>query len=297
MPSVIDLHAHTTASDGDDHPAELIQHALTAGIDVLALTDHDTMSGLGHAAEAVTGSGMVLLPGIELSAQVIDEEPGSIPRSVHLLGYGVDPDNAALSQEMEKIRSHRDDRLRLMVEKLAVDYELTWQEVSDAISPGATPGRPHIAQVLIDKGYFPDTSAAFAGPLRAEGPYHVPHYAPRLHRAMGVIVEAGGVPVLAHPYTGARSGAVRHDQPLEQILAGYQVFVEAGLAGVEIDHRENTDEGKEVLRAVAAEFSLIVTGSSDYHGTRKPNALAENTTDPSQLERILEAATGLSPIS
>jgi predicted metal-dependent phosphoesterase TrpH len=297
VPSVIDLHAHTTASDGDDHPAELIQQALTAGIDVLALTDHDTMSGLGHAAEAVTGSGMLLLPGIELSAQVIDQEPGSIPRSVHLLGYGVDPENTVLAQEMEKIRSHRDDRLRLMVEKLAVDYELTWQEVSDAISLGATPGRPHIAQVLIDKGYFPDTSAAFAGPLRADGPYHVPHYAPRLHRAIAVIVEAGGVPVLAHPYTGARSGAIRHDQPLERILAGYQVFVEAGLAGLEIDHRENTDEGKEVLRAVAAEFSLIVTGSSDYHGTRKPNALAENTTDPSQLDRILEAATGSSPIS
>ncbi len=297
MPSVIDLHAHTTASDGDDHPAELIQRALSAGIDVLALTDHDTMSGLREAAEAVAGSGMLLLPGIELSAQVIDEEPGSIPRSVHLLGYGVDPENVVLAQEMETIRSHRDDRLRLMVEKLAVDFELTWQEVSDAISPGATPGRPHIAQVLIDKGYFPDTSAAFAGPLRAEGPYHVPHYAPRLHRAVRVIAEAGGVPVLAHPFTDARSGAIRHDQPLDRVLAGYQVFVEAGLAGLEINHRENTEEGKEVLRAVAAEFSLIVTGSSDYHGTRKPNALAENTTDPSQLERILEAATGGSPIS
>ena len=297
MPSVIDLHAHTTASDGDDHPAELIQRALSAGIDVLALTDHDTMSGLREAAEAVAGSGMLLLPGIELSAQVIDEEPGSIPRSVHLLGYGVDPENVVLAQEMETIRSHRDDRLRLMVEKLAVDFELTWQEVSDAISPGATPGRPHIAQVLIDKGYFPDTSAAFAGPLRAEGPYHVPHYAPRLHQAVRVIAEAGGVPVLAHPFTDARSGAIRHDQPLDRVLAGYQVFVEAGLAGLEINHRENTEEGKEVLRAVAAEFSLIVTGSSDYHGTRKPNALAENTTDPSQLERILEAATGGSPIS
>jgi predicted metal-dependent phosphoesterase TrpH len=297
VPSVIDLHAHTTASDGDDRPAELIQHALTAGIDVLALTDHDTMSGLGEAADAAVGSGMLLLPGIELSAQVIDEEPGSIPRSVHLLGYGVDPENIVLAQEMATIRSHRDDRLRLMVEKLAVDFELTWQEVSDAISPGATPGRPHIAQVLIDKGYFPDTSAAFAGPLRAEGPYHVPHYAPRLHRAVRVVAEAGGVPVLAHPFTDARSGAVRHDQPLERILAGYEVFVEAGLAGLEINHRENTEEGKEVLRAVAAEFSLIVTGSSDYHGTRKPNALAENTTDPSQLERILEAATGGSPIS
>jgi 3',5'-nucleoside bisphosphate phosphatase len=297
VPSVIDLHAHTTASDGDDHPAELIQRALSAGIDVLALTDHDTMSGLREAAEAVAGSGMLLLPGIELSAQVIDEEPGSIPRSVHLLGYGVDPENVVLAHEMETIRSHRDDRLRLMVEKLAVDFELTWQEVSDAISPGATPGRPHIAQVLIDKGYFPDTSAAFAGPLRAEGPYHVPHYAPRLHRAVRVIAEAGGVPVLAHPFTDARSGAIRHDQPLDRVLAGYQVFVEAGLAGLEINHRENTEEGKEVLRAVAAEFSLIVTGSSDYHGTRKPNALAENTTDPSQLERILEAATGGSPIS
>jgi predicted metal-dependent phosphoesterase TrpH len=297
VPSVIDLHAHTTASDGDDRPAELIQQALTAGIDVLALTDHDTMSGLREAADAVAGSGMLLLPGIELSAQVIDEEPGSIPRSVHLLGYGVDPENVVLAQEMETIRSHRDDRLRLMVEKLAVDFELTWQEVSDAIAPGATPGRPHIAQVLINKGYFSDTSAAFAGPLRAEGPYHVPHYAPRLHRAVRVIAEAGGVPVLAHPFTDARSGAIRHDQPLERVLEGYRVFVEAGLAGLEIDHRENSEEGKEVLRAVAAEFSLIVTGSSDYHGTRKPNQLGENQTDPSQLERILEAATGLAPIS
>jgi hypothetical protein len=112
-----------------------------------------------------------------------------------------------------------------------------------------------------------------------------------------VIAEAGGVPVLAHPFTDARSGAIRHDQPLERVLEGYRVFVEAGLAGLEIDHRENTEEGKEVLRAVAAEFSLIVTGSSDYHGTRKPNQLGENQTDPSQLERILEAATGLAPIS
>ena len=297
MPAVIDLHAHTTASDGDDRPAELIAHAVASGVNVLALTDHDTMSGLSEASEAVSGSGMMLIPGIELSAQVIDEEAGAIPRSVHLLGYGVDSANAVLAGEMEKIRAHRDDRLRLMVEKLASDYQLTWDEVSRGMPPGATPGRPHIAQVLIDKGYFPDTSAAFAGPLRADGPYHVPHYAPRLHRALQVIVEAGGVPVLAHPYTGARSGAIRHDQTLSRVLEDYQVFVEAGLAGLEINHRENTDEGKEVLRAVASEYSLIVTGSSDYHGTRKPNQLGENTTDESQLERILEHATGMGPIS
>ena len=297
MPAVIDLHAHTTASDGDDRPSELIAHALDAGIDVLAVTDHDTMSGVWEAAEASAGSGLMLIPGIELSAQVIDDEPGAIPRSVHLLGYGVDPANPLLSSEMEKIRAHRDDRLRLMVEKLAADFDLSWGEVREAIPPGATPGRPHIAEVLIRKGYFPDTSAAFAGPLRADGPYHVPHYAPRLHRALAVIIEAGGVPILAHPFTGARSGAIRHDQSLAAILEGYQVFVEAGLAGLEIEHRENTEEGKEILRMIAAEFSLIETGSSDYHGTRKPNALGENTTEESQLERILEKASGSAPIS
>jgi predicted metal-dependent phosphoesterase TrpH len=297
VPAVIDLHAHTTASDGDDRPAELIAHARRAGVEVLALTDHDTMSGLAEAAEAVSGSGMTLIPGIELSAQVIDPGPRSIPRSVHVLGYLVDPSNEALAREMAKIRSHRDDRLRLMVEKLSADYDLSWEEVSEAIPSGATSGRPHIAQVLIDKGFFPDTTAAFAGPLRADGPYHVPHYAPRLHRAIRVIVEAGGVPVLAHPYTGERSGAIRHNQPLERVLEDYQVFVEAGLQGLEIDHRENTEEGKDVLRAVAAEFSLIVTGSSDYHGTKKPNQLAENSTDPTQLERILGSASGGVPVS
>ena len=297
MPAVIDLHAHTTASDGDDRPSELIEHARAAGIDVLALTDHDTMSGLEEARDTVTGSGLTLLPGIELSAQVIDQEPGAIPRSVHLLGYGVDPSNPVLGQEMERIRAHRDDRLRLMVDKLSSDFDISWDEVRQAIPPGATPGRPHIAQILIQKGYFPDTTAAFEGPLRADGPYHVPHYAPRLHRALAVIIEAGGVPILAHPFTGARSGAIRHDQSLAAILEGYQVFVEAGLAGLEIEHRENTEEGKEILRMIAAEFSLIETGSSDYHGTRKPNALGENTTEESQLERILEKASGLAPIS
>lgn len=297
MPSPIDLHAHSSASDGDDRPHELIAHALSERIGVLALSDHDTMSGIPEAAEAIAGSGMTLVPAIELSAQVIDPIPGAIPRSVHLLGYMVDPGNAVLAEEMEKIRAHRDDRLRVMVEKLSVDYELTWDEVSASMPPGATPGRPHIASVLMDKGYFPDTTAAFAGPLRADGPYHVPHYAPRLHRALQVVRDAGGVPILAHPYTGARSGAVRHDQTLRAILADYQEFVELGLAGLEIDHRENTDEGKGVLRGVAAEFNLIVTGSSDYHGTRKPNQLGENTTDPAQFERILEAASGSDLVS
>ena len=112
-----------------------------------------------------------------------------------------------------------------------------------------------------------------------------------------MISAAGAVPILAHPYTGARSGAVNHDAPLKQILRDYEVFVEAGLAGLEINHRENTEEGKRVLAQVALEFDLITTGSSDFHGTKKPNHLNENTTAEDQLERILERASGSLPLS
>lgn len=270
---------------------------MAAGIDVVALTDHDTLSGLEEATNAVAGSGMGLVPGIELSAQVIDAHPEAVPRSVHVLGYFIDPVNPALVSEMERIRSHRADRLRLMVEKLQADFDVSWEEVAEGMAEGATPGRPHIAQVLIDKGYFVDTSAAFAGPLRADGPYHVPHYAPRLVRALELIREAGGVPILAHPYTGERSGAVDHSQSRERVLEEYALLVEQGLAGLEIDHRENVETGKEILRQVAKDHDLIVTGSSDFHGLKKPNQLGENTTSEGNFARIQERATGSALLS
>ena len=288
----IDLHAHTTASDGADSPRELVGHALAAGLDVLGLTDHDTTSGWREAKDAALGTGLRVLPGIELSCQVFDDEGSSPPRSIHLLGYLPDPTHPALTAEMDKIRHHRSDRLRLMVESLQSDYDITWEEVQAQMPPGATAGRPHIAQVLIDKGFFADTTEAFQGPLRADGPFHVPHYAPRLREGIRLIAHAGGVPILAHPYTGERSSAVHHQQGFEGILQAYQELAEEGLAGLEIDHRENTAEGKEVLRRVASELTLIVTGSSDYHGTKKPNPLGENLTAPAQLERILERASG-----
>lgn len=298
MPSRrIDLHTHSLLSDGSDRPSILVAQASAAGLDVFALTDHDTLAGIDEAAKAVAGTGLTLVPGIELSAQVIDDYSGAVPRSVHVLGYLVDPDHPELVQEMARIRSHRDDRLRLMVEAISQDFDITWEQVSSGIAPGATPGRPHIAQALIDSGYFPDTDAAFAGVLRADGPYHVPHYAPRLHRALELIQQAGGVAVLAHPYTGLRSGAVDHTGERERVFAHYEFFVEAGLAGLEIDHRENTSEGKTLLHEVAAEFSLIVTGSSDYHGIRKQNRLGENTTSEKNYEAILARATGATPLS
>ena len=264
---------------------------------MLALTDHDTLAGIDEATEAIRGTGMTLVPGIELSAQVIDPVSGAIPRSVHVLGLLVDPSNPQLDAEMARIRDHRADRLRLMVEKLAVDFGISWAEVHGAMAAGATPGRPHIAQILIQKGYFPDTDAAFATALRADGPYHVPHYAPRLLAALEIIASAGGVAVLAHPATGARSGAVDHTAPHSEVIAAYQTYVEAGLAGLEIDHRENTEEGKAVLRDVARELGMLVTGSSDYHGDRKGNRLGENTTSEENYEAIVARATGAAPIS
>ena len=267
-----------------------------AGLDVLGLSDHDTLTGWREAAEAVSGSGTTVIPAIELSAQVIDRDAGTPPRSVHLLGYLPDPDNAVLRAETDKIRSHRDHRLQLMVEKLQTDFDISWDEVAQTIPAGATAGRPHIAQILIDKGYFPDTSAAFAGPLRADGPYHVPHYAPLLTHAITVLRDAGAVPILAHPYTGARSGAIDHTLGHDQIFAGYAALVDHGLAGLEIHHRENTEAGKALLQDVADRHNLIVTGSSDFHGTKKPNQLGENSTSEENLERILAEATGATPL-
>jgi len=189
---------------------------------------------------------------------------------VHLLGYLPDPQHAGLKEQTAKIRSHRDHRLQLMVEKLSVDFDITWEEVAAHIPEGATAGRPHIAHILIEKGFFLDTTEAFAGPLRADGPYHVPHYAPRLAEGIRVLRDAGAVPILAPPlHPGAPlRGAVDHQRGPAEILEGYRILADAGLAGLEIHHRENTEQGKEVLSWVAKELDFIVTGSSDFHGTK-----------------------------
>lgn len=297
MPKIIDLHTHSTASDGDDSPSTLVNQVLRANVDVFALTDHDTLGGIVEAADAVQNSGTSMVPGIELSAQVIDPWSQSNPRSVHLLGYLVNLENPELTREVVKIRTHRADRLEKMVQKLSADFDLAWEEVEQSIPTGATPGRPHIAQVLINKGYFSSTSQAFDGPLGADSRYHVPHYAPTLSQAIKLVLQAGGVPILAHPFTGARSGAVDHEQPLDEIIGAYSKLTDLGLAGLEIQHRENTEHGKKVLTAIASELDLIVTGSSDYHGTRKPNKLGENSTELSQLNRILELGSGSHPFS
>jgi predicted metal-dependent phosphoesterase TrpH len=271
----IDLHTHSTHSDGTQAPAELVAAAIDAGLGTVAITDHDSTAGWGEALAAAEGSVITVIPGIELSTQLEYA-------SVHVLGYLVDPKDPDLVAEMARIRSERFDRAEEMVGRIGKDYDLSWADVLAHTAAGATIGRPHIADALVSKGIVSDRTAAFTTILNWRGGYYRPHKAPLPVEGVELIAGAGGVPVIAHP--GARGpSSLFDDRRIAELVA-------AGLAGLELDHRDNAPERLPRWRGWAAEHDLIVTGSSDYHGDGKPNRLGEHTTAPDQLTRILERA-------
>lgn len=267
----IDLHTHSVASDGTDAPAALVAAAAAAGLDVVALTDHDTTRGWAEAEAAVPRHGVALVRGAEISC-LADR------MSVHLLSYLHDPEHPGLLAEGERTRDARLERARAMVDLIAEDMDLTWADVEAQTVPGTTVGRPHIADALAARGHVPDRSAAFATVLAAGSRYYVPHYAVDAARAVRLVREAGGVPVLAHP------GALVRGRILTDAAIGR--LVDAGLAGIEVDHRDHDDAQRRRLEGIAAEAGLLVTGSSDYHGAGKPNVLGERTTSPEVLQAI-----------
>jgi 3',5'-nucleoside bisphosphate phosphatase len=276
----IDLHAHSSVSDGTESPAELVAAGVAAGLGVLAISDHDSTAGWVPAFEAAEGTGLTVLPGMELSTQL----QGA---SVHILAYLIDPAHPGLLAETEKIRAERLHRAEAMVQRIAVDYALDWDDVLAQAAPGATLGRPHIADALVARGHVADRTAAFQSILHWQGGYYRPHEAPKPLEGVELIVAAGGVPVLAHP-GGRGPDRLFDDKRTKQM-------VDAGLAGVEVGHRDNPPAAREKWAAVARRYDLIVTGSSDYHGRGKPNVLAENTTTPEAYARIVELGTGASP--
>lgn len=275
-----DLHLHSNHSDGTENPGQVVHQAHAHGIRTLALTDHDRTTGCDEAAGAAASLGVTFLPGMELSAKYEW-------RSVHVLGYLFDPDDAALRVETDRIRDDRLGRAERIVRNIGRDYDITWADVVAQTTQDATVGRPHIADALVARGLVADRSAAFDGILHPREGYYEPHYAPDPLTAIGLIDSAGGVAVIAHPVTTGRDRMMP--------LAYIEQLIAAGLGGFEIDHRENTAQGKRILRDLAAKHDLIVTGSSDYHGTGKPNLPGENTTSDEMVARILDRATGASP--
>ncbi|MGO2004339.1 PHP domain-containing protein [Arthrobacter rhombi] len=279
---LIDLHAHSNVSDGTESPSQLMAAAAAAGLDVVALTDHDQTSGWAEAATAALETGVGLVPGMEISCKTARGV------SVHLLSYLHDPTQQALLAEIDKARDARVHRARKMVELISEDYPITWDLVGQQSAPGATLGRPHIADALVAAGVVSSRSEAFATVLTSQSRYYVGHYAVDPVSAVELVRAAGGVPVFAHPMAELRGRVVEPEV--------FDDMIEAGLLGLEIDHRDNSASGRRFLQSLASRHDLIVTGSSDYHGTGKPNRLGENSTSVEMLRRILEAGTGTAAV-
>ena len=277
----IDLHAHSSVSDGTETPAELVRAAAASGLGTIALTDHDSTAGWPEASAAAEVEHMTLIPGMEFSTRVQYA-------SVHLLAYLFDPADSALLAEMTRVRAARFTRAEQMVARIGADYDLSWDDVLAQTTPEATVGRPHIADALVARGHALNRSAAFAGILHWKAGYYQPHYAPDPLRAIQLVRAAGGVPIIAHPATRGIGDIVAESR--------LKTLVEAGLFGLELGPRENKPEPTARLYELAAKFGLVVTGSSDYHGTGKPNRLGENTTAPEVLDRIIAEGRGSAPI-
>ncbi len=280
--SGIDLHTHSTASDGTESPAEVVTSARRAGLEVIALTDHDTAHGWDEAAAAAARHGVGLVRGMEISCS-------RYGRSIHLLGYLVDPDHPGLATEIGYAREARVSRLRRMVEKMAADgIPLTYEQVVAQVPRGATEGRPHIADALVANGAVANRDEAFVRWLGNDSPYYVRHYAPDPVDAVRLVVEAGGVAVHAHPF-GRGRGAGAGDPLIEEMAA-------AGLGGLEVYHRDHDETARQHGLEMAERLDLLVTGSSDYHGAGKENRLGENTTASEVLAEIEARASGVVPV-
>ena len=277
-----DLHIHSNISDGTQPLTELVPLIRDAGLAGFALTDHDTARGWPQAAELAGEYGLDFLPGGEFSCRYSyrDEQGHERTKSVHLLGYGYDPDYPQLRDEMKRLLDDRLSRARRMADRLAADYPLTWDDVLAQSSDGENTvfGRPHLADALVAVGAAENRADAFDNILHVNGPYHVHQQSMDPLEAIRLVRAAGGVPVVAHPMSEERGPAL----PLEYLGK----MVEAGLAGVEVYHRENSEPNRVRLLEFARERELLVTGSSDYHGVGKPNQLGEYTTSRETVEAI-----------
>ena len=278
----IDLHTHSTASDGTDTPAQLVRNAAAAGLDVVALTDHDTVAGHPEAMAALP-AGLTLVPGAELSCRLDGV-------SLHMLAYLFDPTEPELARERELVRDDRVPRARAIVAKLReLGVSVTWEQVARIAGDG-TVGRPHIAAAMVEAGVIETVSDAFTEEWIAnDGRAHVGKHELDPFDALRLIKGAGGVAVFAHPLAAKRGQVVPESAIAE--------LAEAGLDGVEADHADHEPATRARLHALADDLGILATGSSDYHGSRKNIRLGELTTDPDVYAQIAARASGTAPVT
>jgi predicted metal-dependent phosphoesterase TrpH len=269
---MIDLHTHTNCSDGTDSPRELVNKAIVQGLEVLGIADHDTTSGWAEATESLRGS-LKLALGSEISCLTNDGV------SVHMLGLLFDPEHEEMQRVLEETRDGRLPRMRKMIEKMRAEgIDISIQDVELAMPSGATMGRPHLADALVAKKIVKSRDEAFVNLLHNESRFYVSHAAPTPVEAIALIRRAGGVAVIAHPFASLR-GQMLTPEDFSELVA-------AGLNGIEVDHRDQNPDERAMLRVIAQELDLVITGSSDYHGTGKLNSLAENHTSREQWEKL-----------
>ena len=255
---VFDLHLHTTASDGTMSPAELVRYAQEKGLKVIAITDHDTIEGLPEGIQEGNKVGLEVIPGVELSA---DAPTGTM----HLLGYYIDPDSSELADKLRVLQQARMERNLKMVEKLrALGISLELSEVKAAPEHGQI-GRPHFAYTMVQKGYAQNIQDAFDRYLGKGRPAYVEKFRFSPAEAMDFIRKAGGITVLAHPFTLKQA----EPQDFEALI---RELKEKGLDGIEVYYPEHSDGQKRLYRDVAQKYGLVISAGSDFHGLNKDEA-------------------------
>ncbi len=271
-----DLHAHSTASDGMDPPDRLPALALEAGLSAWALTDHDTTDGLPVAAARSEKLGVEFVPGIELSA-----DPGPDGGTLHVLGYCIQSESSLLRQLIERVQRARRERNPKIIQRLqALGVAIEWEEVVRKSVEGLV-GRPHVAAVLVEKGYAKTLQDAFTRYLGEQGAAYVSKERPSASEAIQAIHAAGGLASLAHPVQ-----LRRRDEQLHRVIGQ---LTEAGLDALEVHHPDHGPRDRERFEQLAERFGLLVTGGSDYHGANRQRPLGSCTIQTTALVALREA--------
>lgn len=276
----VDLHTHTTASDGTLTPTQLVAEAASLAMRTIAVTDHDTTAGLSEALTAAARYDIEVIPGVEINTDV----PGG---EVHILGYLIQPEDGDFQRELNRLREGRQRRGKGMVEKLrGLGVSITWEEVQAIVGEAAI-GRPHVAQALLQNGAVQSVGEAFAKYIARDGPAYVERLRVTPQEAVAMIAAAGGVPVMAHPLPMGASARLNPGFDLETFLPP---LLEAGLQGIEAYYTGYTAQATAMLLALARRLDLIVTGGSDYHGPGRLGATLGGVYVPVKVVRRLKAA-------